>query len=307
MLSGINAFNGSFLADLNQTEARITQDQKQISSGVRVSQASDDPAAVSSIVNYQQEISRVTQVQKNMNTASSTASAADSALQSASSLLDQLVSIGAQGSSATTSAATQASLASRVQEIAQQFVSLANTSSDGKYIFGGDSATTQPYTFDWTQPKGVVQNSTAGSTGVLTDAGGNQIVAGMTAQQIFDAQNPDGTSATGNVFQAVYDLGTALALPNNQAAIVTATQEIKDAVTHIGQVTTTYGNTENWIQSATADASDRLVGLQQGLSAVRDTDVAAVAVQLTTDNAALQASMSAHATLSNKSLFSFLG
>ncbi len=417
MLSGIGAYNGSFLADLNQTESRIAQDQQQISSGVRISQASDDPSAVSSLLDYKEEIARVTQVQTNMAAAASNASASDAALQSASKLLDQLVSIGSQGANTTISASTRASLANQVQQIAQQMVGLANTSSQGQYLFGSDGATTQPYTFDWTSPKGVVQNSTASNTNILRDASGNQIRPAVTAQQIFDVQNPDGTSATGNVFQAIYDLGTALALPNNvsftgnavnlnsaanllaggatqtytfqvtangspqtvsatvtgsasgisgasalsqlnsalsaygitagtdgngalqfrgaapftvsdggpsagngvsnemgganvastQTGIANATQEIQNAVTQIGQATTAYGNTENWIQNAQTDASSRLVTLQTGLSAVQDTDIAAVATQLTTDNTALQASMSAHATLSNKSLFSYLG
>ena len=56
MLSGINAFNASFLDNVNQTQARIAKDQQQISSGIRVTQASDDPAAVSSILDYQEEI-----------------------------------------------------------------------------------------------------------------------------------------------------------------------------------------------------------------------------------------------------------
>ncbi len=307
MLSGINAFNGSFLANLNGIESRVTQDQKQLSSGIRVSQASDDPSAVSSILNYQEEISRVTQVQKNMNTASTVATAADAALQSASSLLDRLVSIGSQGANTSTSAATQTALANQVQTIAQQFVTLANTTVGGRYVFGGDSPAAQPYTFTGTAPKGVTQNSTAASTAVLRDASGGQIVAGMTAQQIFDAQTPTGTPAPGNVFQAIYDLGAALALPNNQTAIAAATQEIKSAVTQIGQATASYGNTQNWIQGAQSDAADKLVTLHQGLSGVRDTDVAAVATQLTTDNVALQAALSAHASISTKSLFSFLG
>lgn len=309
MLSGINAFNAGFLANVNQTEARIAQDQKQISSGIRVSQASDDPSSVSSILDYQEEIGRVTQVQSNLNTAATNASAADSALQSTSTLLDQLVTLGSQGSNSTISATAQTALASQVQQIAQQLVGLANTTSQGQYIFGGDNATAAPYTYTGTAPKGVIQNSTAGSTGVITDAGGNTTVAGMTAQQIFDVQSPGPpvTSAPGNVFQAVYDLGAALAIPNNQANIAAATAEVKQAVSQIGQATAANGNTEQWIKSAQTDAANRLVTLQQGLSSVRDTDVASVAIQLTTDNSALQASMSAHATLSNKSLFSYLG
>ena len=222
-----------------------------------------------------------------------------------------MVALGAQGSNTSVTTSTQAGLANQVQLIAQRLVGLANTSSQGVYVFGGDSSTTQPYTFTGTGPKGVVQNSTAGGTGMLTDAGGSHAVAGMTAQQIFDVQTSPpttpATSGTGNVFQAVYDLGAALALPNNQTAIAAATQEVKNAVTQVGQATTNNGNLENWIKSAQSDAAGRLVTLQQGLSSVRDTDIATVAVQLTTDNTALQASMAAHATLSNKSLFSYLG
>ena len=305
MFSGIEAFNSGFLADVNQIETRISRDNQQLSSGIRVSQASDDPSAVSSIIGYQAEIDRVTQIQNNLDSAKTVSSAADSALQSASALLDQLVSIGAQGANGSATPATQANLASQVQQIGQQLVSLANTSVQGRYIFGGDAPTTQPYTFNWAVPKGVVQNSNAGSTGVLRDASGDEIVPGMTAQQIFDVQNPPGTSTTGNVFQAVYDLGTALQA-NNQANISTATAEVKAAVTQLGQATTTYGNTENWIQNASSDASQRLVSLQQSLSSVRDADIASVATQLTTDQTALQAALQAHASNPNKSLFSYL-
>jgi len=47
------------------------------------------------------------------------------------------------------------------------------------------------------------------------DASGNVITPGMTAQQIFDVQAGPGVSAKGNVFQAIYDLGTSLARPNS--------------------------------------------------------------------------------------------
>lgn len=306
MLSGISAFDSSFLANLNQTETRITADDQEMSSGLRVSQASDDPSAVSSILDYQEEISRVTQVQSNLTGAASMAQAADAALQSTSTLLDQLVSIGTQGASSTTNASSQATLATQVQQIAQQLVGVANTTYNGQYLFGGDAPSTQPYTFDWTSPKGVAQNSTAGSTSVLRDASGNSIVPNMTAQQIFDVQNPNGTSAAGNVFQAVYDLGTALQA-NNQAGITAATQEIQAAVTQVGQATATYGNTENWIQNAQSDASERLTNLQSGLSSVQDADAATVATQLTTDQTAEEAALQAHASISTKSLFSYLG
>lgn len=306
MLSGIDGLNGSFIADLNQIQNQIDQTTQQLSSGIRVSQASDDAGAVVPILEYQNQIDQITQVQTNLELANTNATTADSALQTASSLLNQLVSIAAEGASSTTSATSQTSLGQQVQEIEQQLVSIANTSVQGQYIFGGDDPSTPPYTFNWSVPGGVVQNNTASNTSVITDAEGNSIVPGMTAQQIFDAQNPPGTPAPGNVFQAVYALGQAL-LANNQASIQNAGAGISAAASQVEQSNAYYGNTETWIQQATQNATQQATNLQGLLSDLRDTDVAAAATQLSTDQTALEAALSAHTSLDTKTLFSYLG
>lgn len=306
MLSGIDGSNGSFLADLSQIENRVSQTSKQISSGVRVNQASDDPGAIASILENQNQIDQITQVQANLNLAKNNAATADGALQTASSLLDQLISIAAQGANATTTAASRTTLGQQVQQIEQQIVGIANTTVQGRYLFGGDDPSTQPYTFDWTSAEGVVQNNTAANTTTITNASGSSILPGMTAQQIFDLKNPDGTPATGNVFQAAYSLGQAL-LANDQTGTANAAVAVKDAAAQVEQATAYYGNTEAWINQATNDASQRLTNMQGALSGLRDTDVAAAATQLTTDQTALQAALAAHASLNNKSLFSYVG
>ena len=306
MLSGIDGANPAFINDLNQIQNRINQTTQQISSGIRVNQASDDPGAVASILDYQNQMDQITQVQTNLQLAGTVAQTADSALQSASSLMNQLISIAAQGASSTSTANDRTTLGQQVQDIEQQLVALANTSLQGRYIFGGDNPSTPPYTFNWASPDGVIANSTPTNTATITDAGGASIIPGMTAQQIFDVQNPPGTPAPGNVFQAVYSLGQAL-LSNNQAGVQTAVTSISAAATQVEQSNAYYGNTETWIQQANQDASDRLTNLQSLLSSVRDTDVASAATQLATDQTALQAALSAHASLDQKSLFSYLG
>jgi flagellar hook-associated protein 3 FlgL len=306
MIAGINAYNGSFLASLSDLETRISQVNQQISSGVRVNQASDDPSAVATILEYQGQIGHINQVHTNLNSAQTEAQSADGALQSASTLLDQLVSIGSNGASGTASAATRTSLGQQVQGLAQQLISIANTSVNGRYIFGGDSPVTAPYTYDWTSPEGVVQNSNPTNTATITDASGNQIVPRLTAQQIFDARNPDGTPATGNIFSAVYSLGQAL-LSNDQTGIQSALDRLKAGVAQLGQATTSYGNIATWIQQASEAATTQLNNVTQALSSIRDSDIATDATQLTLDRTALDAALSAHGTLNTKSLFSYLG
>ncbi|MBV8570589.1 MAG: hypothetical protein JO319_08240 [Acidobacteriaceae bacterium] len=298
MMAGVYASNGIFLADLTNTQNRINQETQQISSGIRVNQASDDPGAVPDILSYQQSIATATQVQKNLSGALTEAQAADGALQTASTLMDQLVSLASQGASST-SAASDASLAERVQAIGQQLTAIANTTVQGRYIFGGDATSVTPYSFDTTTPGWFVAGSTPSNTGVLTDSNGSQITPRMTAQQIFD-------SPSGSIFQAVHDLGTALQ-SGSQPGAETALTELKAGVQQLGLASTFYGSVENWIQQGSQEATSQINTLQQALSSVRDTDVAAAATQLSLDNTALNAALSAHGTLGNRSLFDFLG
>jgi flagellar hook-associated protein 3 FlgL len=418
MLAGLSGFNATFLADLTVTENRITQLNKQITSTVRVNQASDDPAAIASIVATQSDIDRTTQTQTNLQQASIVASSADGALANASSLLDQLRSLAAQGANSTATAATRTTLSQQVQAIEQQLVSIADTQVEGRYIFGGDDPNKQPYTFQpgtfstpaknlndpaarfdkgapaidsesfsvtyintatgavQTTPvsiaatasgidgptfvsqlngalstagvagvtaqigadgtlqltgsnlvsvvhtltpgatqgvaanndslTGVIQNNMAANTAALSNAAGSSINPGMTAQQIFDARNPDGTLAAGNIFQAVYALGQAL-LSNYQPGVQAAALALPAVVTQLGQATTHYGNTQSWLEQAASDASSKLVDLHQVLGSLRDTDVAQAATDLTLANTAMQAALAAHGSINVKSLFDYIG
>jgi flagellar hook-associated protein 3 FlgL len=302
MIAGIYGSNSAYIADLTNIQNDITQVTKQISSGVRVSQASDDPAAVPEILTYQASIANATQAQTNLSAAQTEAQTADGALQTASSLLDQLVSIATQGASSSTSASSDASLAEQVQQIGQQLVEIANTSVKGRYIFGGDDGSVAPYSFDATAATPAswfVSDGTPANTGVLTDSNGSQIVPRMTAQQIF-------ASPSGNIFQAVSDLGTALQSAN-QAGVQTALTELQTGVQQLGQSSIFYGGVENWITQGTQQASSQISSLQQALSSVRDTDIASAATQLSLDNTALQAALAARGSLDNRTLFSFLG
>ncbi len=306
MIAGIESYNGSFLADLSQTEARIAQANRELSSGYRVNQASDDPSAVAPILDCQNQLAHLKQVQSNLNAAQTDAQTADGALQNAATLIDQLVTIGANGANTSTSATTRTTLGTQVQAIEQQLVAVANTSVSGRYIFGGDTPSTAPYTYSWTSPEGVVQNSGAPSTSMLRDGDGNEINPALTAAQIFDLRDSTGAPAPGNIFNAAYSLGQAL-LSNNQAGIQSAIDQIKAASNQLGLATTHYGNTLTWIQQASQSATNEQNNVTQALSSIRDTDVAAAATQLTLEQTALEAALSAHGNLNTKSLFSYFG
>jgi flagellar hook-associated protein 3 FlgL len=328
MLAGLDSFNSTFLSDVNSAETRINTANQQLSSGYRVTVASDDPGAIDAILGFQSQIDQVTQVQQNLATASAVATASDSALTTASSLLDQLTSIAAQGASSTSTAATRISLAAQVQGIGEQMVGLANTSFAGKYVFGGDDPSTQPYTSNFAANPivlpGYVQNNSAASTVTISNSDGATLVPGQTAQQVFDTQTTGvpAVPAAGNILanigaliralqsnnQTAISVGTAASAgPPAVAAVPSIISSLQASVTQMSQATAISGNTINWIQQSNTTATSNLTNLRTQLSGLREADTVQAATDLSTAETAMSAAIAAHGTLNIKSLFSFLG
>lgn len=305
MISGIASSNPIFIADLNASEQRIARDDQQISSGTSLNVASDNPEAVTPVLDDHNQIAQLTQLISNLNQQQTVAQTADGALQTASSLLNQLISLGTEGAAGTATADSNSVLAQQVEQIQQQLVGIANTSVQGQYIFGGDDPATQPYSYDWSSPEGVVSGGTPSNSIAIGGLDGSSIVPGLTAQQIFDAQ-AGGSPAAGNVFQAVYQLGTALA-SNNQSGIETALGSVQNAASYLSQSAGLYGDTENWIQQQISSATARSTNLSGAVSTLSDADVASVATDMSQAQVSLDAALSAQAGLPTKTLFSYLG
>jgi len=304
MLSRVNGATEQYLTDLDRIQSNLDQVQRQISSGVRVGIGSDDPGAVPSILSIQSQIAANNQLQSNLNDLKSELDSGDSALQQAVTLVEQAISLGAQTQNPLTDTARN-DLLQQVQGILSQLVDISGTVVDGRYIFSGDLDTKPLYTYDPTQPNGVVQLATAQSTRIVTEPGGVMIWHANTAEDIFDARNPDGTPATSNVFAAVGALATAL--QNNDTSTI---QAIRDQLTaaddHLNQQLGLYGIAENRVSGAQDVSSSALINEKQRLSTLRDTDVAGAALELNQLQLQQEAALSARAKMQPQSLFDYL-
>lgn len=307
MISTLSGLNQQYLASLDRIQTQMQTAESQLTSGLRVQKPSDDPSAVNEILQLKYEINQNQQVQSNLSSVSTELNTADSSLQSAISAVDSAISLAAQGASSTTSADTRANLAQQVAGLQQTMVGISQTTVNGKYIFSGDQDNQAQYQLDPTQPDGVQQVFSTTSTRVITDATGVSISTSLTAQQIFDARNPDGSDAAGNVFAAINSLRTALQ-NNDTAGITQASGSLKSASDWLNSQLAFYGEAENRVSDATALAQKFQLQQQTQLSGVQDADVAAAATELTQTQVDEQAAMSSQAQImQNKNLFSYLG
>lgn len=306
MFPNISGTTQQYLADLERTENQLQQTTTNISSGLDVQQPSDDPGAISEILQTEASLAQNTQIQSNLNSVTTEVNTADSALQSAVQQVESAISLATQGASSTASADTRATLAQQVAGIQQALVGIAQTSVNGSYIFSGDQDTQPPYELDPTQPEGVQQLVTSSSTRTIQSVDGTSFAVALTAQQIFDARNPDNTPAAGNVFAAIQNLETALT-NNDTAGISSAADSLQSASSYLNDQLAFYGEVENRVSEATSLAQKFQTQQTTELSNLQDTDVPTAATELTQLQTQEQASMQVEASVQQmKNLFSYL-
>ena len=223
-------------------------------------------------------------------------------------LVTRALTLATQGANATMTTQAEQSLAEEVQGITQQMVSNSNTSVQGRFIFSGDDDTTPAYTYDpaSTTTNYVDQGSAAASTRQIEDPAGGSFPAALTAQQIFDDRNADGSYANDNVFQALGNLYNAL-LSGNSDAVGSTIANLQAANQQLNSMQSFYGEVEDRIDAGQTFANNYATQLQTEIGNVQDADIPTAVMQMTQSNIAEQAALAMEGKMPHNSLFDYLG
>ena len=307
MITNIDPQNANFLNGLDRIQQTISTASNQVTSGLRITVASDAPDQIGTLLQLRANQLHNTQVQANLTLAKTGAQAADNALSSSIQLMDTATTLATQGATATATTTARASIAQQVQGILQQMVANSQTTVQGSFIFSGDQDTSPQYTWDSTQANPVVTMQTSASTRQIESPAGGTFGASLTAQQIFDDQDPvNGGPATDNVYNALSTLVTALNA-NDTTGITNSISLLQAASVHLNTMQSFYGNLQLELQNADTYASSYDLQLKTEISNIQDADIPAAASELTLANTQLQAAMEMQAQRPHSSLFSFLG
>lgn len=136
----------AFINSLQQQQTSLAGTQQQISTGLRFTQASQDPAAASQSLGIQATLYQLTQYATNANLAQSRLSIEDSTLSSVTNLLQSVRTLAVQAANATQTPETRAAIATNIQQQLSGLLALANTQDgSGQYLFAGTATTTTPF------------------------------------------------------------------------------------------------------------------------------------------------------------------
>ena len=289
-----------FLNGLAELQARELKTGKELSSGIRVSTAADDPAAAGALLRLGPELAEAETYQSNLAKVQAEVSAGDSAIGSAINLVQTAQSIATRGASSTTTAAERQSFAGQVQTLEQQLVALADTQAGGRYIFGGDADGTAPYQYNAASANGVDAAGPAVSTRAIVNPDGVTVFQPLTAQTIFDS------SAGSNAFGALKNLADALTA-NDPAAVGSALSSLGDVSDWLNRQQVYYGAAGDRISAEQTAVGGRMTNLKTEIAGLSDADITQDATDLAAESTAQQAALAAQAAIPRKSLFDYLG
>jgi flagellar hook-associated protein 3 FlgL len=286
------------LNDLQQSLNRLDTTQQQLSSGKKINQPSDDPYGTSQAIGLNGQLSALNDYTNNITDGNAWTQQATTSLGDIDSMVQRVRELVVQASNGTYTQSDLNASAAEVNQLIDAIKQEANASYNGQYIFSGTSTATAPYQTGST-------DTYQGGTG--TD---DRLIGPNTKISV----NTNISSLLGNG-QAAADGGLLDTLrtvvsdmqSGNIGAIGGA--DLKNLDTNFGTLTQMEANV-GAVSNRLTLASTRIQQLQNSdtaaLSNVQDADMATVAINFSTEQAAYQAALKAGANIVQSSLLDFL-
>ncbi len=279
------------LAGLQLNSSRLQALQEQMSSGRQITKPSDSPTGTVNALQLRSQLSQLTQFQANGTDAIGWLTTVDSSYSAITSQLQQVRTLVLQGmNTGTGNATSNDALAQQVDQARASLLSLANSSYQGRPVFGGTTAGGQA--FDST-------GSYVGDTGTVSRTVGPNTTVDL---------NTPGTTAFGpnggNLFDLLSDISNNLR--TNPAALSGNLTQLDSRQVALTNDQALAGAKYQRIQNVQTASNTNTIQLKSQLSDLQDIDLADTIVQVTTANTAYQAALATTAKVSQISLMDFL-
>lgn len=282
------------IQQLGTQQARL---QTRVSTGQRITNPSDDAAAVGRVINLESERRMLAQFARNADRALELSQAAFSALQQLKKISDRGTEIGTLAAGATSDEARTA-YAAELDQLIEQAVQLANTRFRNDYIFAGTAVDTPPFTLTRDADGRVIDATYVGNS--------DQAVIPLSESTIVA---PGTTGMTNAAMAAFIDqlvaLRDALRAGDN-AGIMSARENLIASEDVFVDALAEQGAVQMRIEVNQNLQKDRAQNVEQLVSAETDDDLATTIVRLNQSQVAYQAALQSAANIMRLSLLDYI-
>jgi flagellar hook-associated protein 3 FlgL len=292
-----NTVNDAMVRQIQQLMSDQAKLQLQVSSGRRITQPEDDPAAVGRVLNLQTEQRQLEQYADNSSRALTLSQTSFSGLQGLKKVSDRAGELATLGTGALSSDSMR-TYGNEVDQLLEQALQLANSRSGGDYIYGGTAVDAPPFV------------ATRDAGGKITSI----VFNGNTAQSSIPlseatsvSPSTDGATNLGIGAYLTDLISLRDALISTDIDAVRAMQpDMLVGENVIVAAMADSGGIQTRIEAAQSQQKDRVMGLESLVSNESSVDLPTTIVKLNQTQTAYQAALSSAAKVMNLSLLDYL-
>jgi flagellar hook-associated protein 3 FlgL len=273
---------------------RADKVQQQLSTNRRIQRASDDPTGAAMAMQHRKNIAFEAQMRRNLENGTAFLNVTESAMDSATDLLQRARELTVQGATGTLGPNEKTNIASELNQIIQQLGQVANTNFGGAYIFSGHQTQTPAYNVTGNPP---VSATWQGDNG--------QRIRQISAQASV-AVNVIGSDVFGGMFDDLITLRDNLNSNAPTTTINNAIADIDHALDRVLNARADVGARINRFEATTNRSLDANTNLQDLRASIEDIDITETIIQFTAAQNALEAALGAIGRTSNMTLLNFL-
>ena len=291
---------------MSNVQSQLTQSQAQLAQGKQIINASDAPNQAATIQRLKSILNKQDSYQSSLNTIKARLQGEDSTLQNVSDLLVRAKEVAVQGANDTLNAGDRKALATEMQALRDQMLSLANTKdSNGNYLFAG-SRVKQPAFVETANGSPEYRGDQTRMNVRVGDQ--RSIPINRTGTDAFVPVariDADGKTSGIGFFQVMDNLITGLNT-NKATDIRRGVGELDDLMQGVSLARANVGTNLNVVDQQTAVIEDTTLNLKTTLSSIEDLDYASAITKMNQQMMSLEAAQASFAKVSQLNLFNYI-
>lgn len=288
---------GNFLNNLSNNFRIMDGIQEKLSTGRRINRPSDDPVGLVSSLRLRTGLAESEKYQGNVDDAIGWLNSNDTALGQAVDILHRARELTVRGASDTLPQASRDAIAQEIIQLREQMVQIANTSHDGRFIFGGFRTTQAPYDSAYNYLGDLAAN-------IDYEIGVNiKMTVNITGNAVFSpASLPPGT----DVFDVLTGIENDLGTGNSNSLSNTRLGQLDIAIDNLLSLRSEVGAKTNRLELTRSRLEEATLNLSGLLSKTEDIDTAEVITQLQMQENTYRTALAAGARIIQPTLMDFL-
>jgi flagellar hook-associated protein 3 FlgL len=263
----------------------------ELSSGLRVTSLQDDPTAVAESTLLAGSIAQDDTFVTTASGKTSLMQVADSTLGDVVTQLTSALSLAVSGNDGALNASNESTIAQQLSGIRDQVLSLANTSYQGQYLFGGSQGSTAPFTLDTSTNPATTNYTGDTQLQYVQTPSGQSIQVNLPGSAVFGSA---GSGVFGALNQLISDYSSG---SPSTSTLTTDTAALNTALGQLSSQRSTLDSSLSRLQSTSTYVQTEETQLTVAQGNLVSADPASIATQLSSAETQHQALLSVINTL----------